>query len=58
MAGLDEQVTNRPTLVVYNKVRDVPDPFFAGRTFYITIELYYRVIWLYILMCVIATRTR
>src|SRR4030095_3158915 len=30
MAGLHNQVTNRPTLVVYDKINDVPDRSFAG----------------------------
>src|SRR6266446_784673 len=30
MAGLHNQVTNRPTLVVHNKINDVADRSFAG----------------------------
>jgi hypothetical protein len=30
MAGLHNQVTNRPTLVVHDKINDVADRSFAG----------------------------
>src|SRR5947209_19204908 len=30
MAGLHNQVTNRPTVVVHDKINDVADPPFAG----------------------------